>query len=249
MSDDLVLVRWRWDSWYGEISGLFVCSAAEFDALPGHGTVSLGEVLGKHSEVEAPLIGNTLTVVSRDQGLVAQLVAAAGDMTICGYNPVQRLRDDERWAGPEVVAAPEHNPNAGLAREYDTDEDGLADALSALLMAAGLTDECENQTEEWRDERDGETVMLYLDGGDAFQPGLVFARWSGEERPDNATLRVHLPPWKTNWALTSMSATEQRAYLDTVWHVAAAWRSLADELHAPSVQAEPKSDFDEDDGE
>lgn len=241
------LVRLSWDSWHGSICGLFVCTGPELATLMRHGSVYVGDELGKYSEITVPLNDETVSVLTVDQALIARLVAAAGGVTIVGLNPIQRLRDDGLWRGAADFSPP--NPNALLADEYDADDVGRGNALSALLMAATLTDECENPSDEWFEERDGEMVLCYLDGGDAYYPALMFARWQGEDRPDNPTLRVHLPPALTSQALALDSAAHQAAYLDTVWSAPAAWRPLAAELGSPSVRGTPKRAEDEDEDE
>jgi hypothetical protein len=134
---------------------------------------------------------------------------------------------------------PTPNPNAGLRRRFDS----LSDALTELLTVAGLTDECENPTAKHLTRpNDTESFIVHADGGDAFRPGVVFARWSGDLTPENPTLRVHVPPMPRNHELAAecyLPGSWLSAYLDTVRDDPTQWRSLGSELANPSVTAEP----------
>lgn len=148
---------------------------------------------------------------------------------------------DARAALRAVDDAPEASRDA-----LDDDMDALRDALSGLLMASGLTDECENPSEWWRQQRDGMTALCWSDGGDGWRPAIVYARWRGPAHPENPTLQVHLPPATQNWKLAVMSSAFAAAVLDQVWDDASKWQTLR---AAESRRIAEPRDGDDDDGD
>jgi hypothetical protein len=107
------------------------------------------------------------------------------------------------------------------------------DILSEVLDHLGLTTDCENPTVVCQFEYDGETVIAYLDGGDGYQPGLLFARWVGEFSEDNETLGVHVPEPNLNTLLIESTDDFVKGY---VYHLMAAdseqdWLSIDSLMH------------------
>ena len=78
----------------GNIDGLFVTTLDEVERAIGK-DVDLGESLGKHSEVVFEIGPKMIEVISDDQSLIASLVSAAGGTTICGYNVLEYLAEQE----------------------------------------------------------------------------------------------------------------------------------------------------------
>lgn len=87
-----VLVKYNDDFYYGVISGLFICTKDELEALKGRG-VDFGSALGKHSEVTTDSAYNYCEIVSEDQDLIHDLVTVFGSNNISGYNPLDYVVD------------------------------------------------------------------------------------------------------------------------------------------------------------
>lgn len=90
-----VIVGYEADFYYGSQSGLLVIPESLHTAALGY-TVYLGEVAGKHSEMDVTLDAKTFMVLSRDQDLIARLNdVMPGDPwgTLHGCNPLDRLYD------------------------------------------------------------------------------------------------------------------------------------------------------------
>ncbi len=93
----LTLYKFNWNCGRsGELDGLFIAESDEIDKLIGK-TIYFGEVLGKHSDIFAPLATEDLTVMSNDQVFIAQFVEIMGTGTISGFNPLDfyEPEDDE----------------------------------------------------------------------------------------------------------------------------------------------------------
>jgi len=89
------LYEFYFDSYYGELSGLFVASNKDVDSIIGK-TIYFGEVLGKHSEVEITLDKTNIYLLSKDQHSIAWLKGVTGGSnTISGYNPLDYIDDYE----------------------------------------------------------------------------------------------------------------------------------------------------------
>lgn len=78
----------------GCIEGLFIADDKAVAELIGK-ELYFGEVLGKHSELYGPLQKEDLTIDSEDQELIKSLKEAFGSSTLCGYNPLDYIRDEE----------------------------------------------------------------------------------------------------------------------------------------------------------
>lgn len=83
----------------GNLCGLFICTEEEFLPFVQGRAIYFGEVLGKHSEIEAEIkVGKTLEVISIDQDLIDRLLGCFSGPTLSGENPVIYLRDQEEAA-------------------------------------------------------------------------------------------------------------------------------------------------------
>lgn len=94
-----VLARVEADCYYGVISGLFICEERDIKRAIGK-TVQVGEVLGKHSEVEFDLRESEVDIFEFGEDVLVRLEAMFGSTLLCGYdilsciNPEQ-FDDDE----------------------------------------------------------------------------------------------------------------------------------------------------------
>lgn len=89
------LYRFKWEfGRMGTIEGLFISTPEVIEANL-NAQVSLGEVLGKHSEVYGVLEMSDLEVVSTDQILIDRLAKACASDSICGYNPLDYIQPGE----------------------------------------------------------------------------------------------------------------------------------------------------------
>lgn len=75
----------------GTLEGIFVAEKRDVQAAMGK-TVALGEVLGKHSEIDAEISEDTVTLITDDPGVVG-VVEEYG--LISGMNPLEFLDDTE----------------------------------------------------------------------------------------------------------------------------------------------------------
>lgn len=78
----------------GDLDGLFITTHDAIIAAIGK-TAYFGEVLGKHSDVEWEIDGSCLTEKSADQELIAKLEAMFGRPTLCGFNPLEYVNDED----------------------------------------------------------------------------------------------------------------------------------------------------------
>lgn len=78
----------------GDLSGLFIEEKENIDAAVGK-TVCFGEVLGKHSDVAGVLEDGDITIISEDQDFIAACETIIGGTDLCGYNPLDYLREEE----------------------------------------------------------------------------------------------------------------------------------------------------------
>lgn len=99
------LYKFYWDAGRGgEIESLFIADSEQAEAAFGL-DVYFGEVLGKHSEVSGTFEPKDLTVITQEQGVIADLIRLfAGERkgkrgTLCGLNPLFALQDED---GEEV---------------------------------------------------------------------------------------------------------------------------------------------------
>jgi hypothetical protein len=73
----------------GYLSGTFVADDADVEKALGQ-SVYLGEVLGKHSDISATIVDETLTVLTDDQDFIKKFHKFQCDS---GQNPVAALLD------------------------------------------------------------------------------------------------------------------------------------------------------------
>lgn len=94
------LWKFSWDCGrMGQLDGLFVATQEEVDKVIGK-EIYFGEVLGKHSDIMGNLEIEDLTEIKIDEEAINEIVAAVGDKTISGYNPLDyyyenRYEDDD----------------------------------------------------------------------------------------------------------------------------------------------------------
>lgn len=89
------LYKFEWDCGrMGEIEGLFIAEETEVNKSIGS-YVYFGEILGKHSEVSGPLEEKDFTAISEDQDLIDQLSSIFTHSSLCGYNPLDYINEDE----------------------------------------------------------------------------------------------------------------------------------------------------------
>lgn len=84
------------DYYYGFVGGLFVAEKSDIEEMVGH-NIYMGEIQGKHSEVQVEFEMSDFVVFSEDENIINMLIEKAGGNTICGYNPSERykeLKDD-----------------------------------------------------------------------------------------------------------------------------------------------------------
>lgn len=89
-----VLVKYSEDFYYGVMSGLFICTKGELEALKGK-DVCFGSALGEHSEVMTNDAYNYCEIFSEDQDLIHDLVTVFGGNNISGYNPLDYVVESE----------------------------------------------------------------------------------------------------------------------------------------------------------
>lgn len=77
----------------GEVEGMFIEHDHIVDSKIGE-TVYLGEVLGKHSDIELDLKRENFSVKSDSQDFVKEMVQVLG-YDISGFNPIKILREDD----------------------------------------------------------------------------------------------------------------------------------------------------------
>lgn len=88
------LYRFHWDCGrMGDVEGVFVAEEAEIAAAMGK-TVSLGEALGKYSDVHGTLDPEDLTVLTDDQSFIEK--ALEYGLGCVGYNPLSYLVEEGR---------------------------------------------------------------------------------------------------------------------------------------------------------
>ena len=69
-----VLVKYEEDfGRHGSLDALFICEESVFKRMIKAGSLYLGEVLGKHSEVSATLSPETLSILSKDEKFISKL--------------------------------------------------------------------------------------------------------------------------------------------------------------------------------
>ena len=75
----------------GEVTGLFVADSAEVDASIGR-IAYLGEVLGKHSEINDYITGDDVQLCTEDQEFIDK--ALEYGLVPTGYNPLDYIDND-----------------------------------------------------------------------------------------------------------------------------------------------------------
>jgi hypothetical protein len=92
------LYKFYWDCGrMGWLDGLFIADEAEVAAAIGK-QVDFGEALGKHSEVYGKLEAHEIKLIPLSDATLAELVDAFGKETLCGRNPIARIRECEEDA-------------------------------------------------------------------------------------------------------------------------------------------------------
>lgn len=87
------LYKFFWDcSRMGYVDGLFVADEQDVENAIGK-TVSFGEVLGKHSNIQGSLEAEDLNMISDDQEKIDWLVGILGT-DITGLNPLNYLSEE-----------------------------------------------------------------------------------------------------------------------------------------------------------
>ena len=87
----LVLVEFNEDyGRMGELSGVFLTTKKALEEAKGQ-DVHLGEVLGKHSHIEALLSDDNLEIVCEDQKFLEQLKMLLGRNFQAGINPLDYI--------------------------------------------------------------------------------------------------------------------------------------------------------------
>lgn len=77
----------------GFLDGLFICDDEDLDKIIDYGTVSFGEVLGKHSDVRIKFIREEFEILTDDQDFINRLEKYTGGKSISGYNPLGYLEE------------------------------------------------------------------------------------------------------------------------------------------------------------
>lgn len=80
----------------GEISGLFIADSEDVVKAFGR-TIYMGDVLGKHSEIDIDLSAENVKLLSNDIDKIEWLQneVFSGETTLSGYNPLDYLDDYE----------------------------------------------------------------------------------------------------------------------------------------------------------
>lgn len=87
------LYKFYWDCRNGELSGLFIADEKEVKSLIGK-EVYFGEVLGKYSDVYGVIEKGEITKIKASKEFIDEAERLFGS-TICGYNPLAYLREEE----------------------------------------------------------------------------------------------------------------------------------------------------------
>lgn len=88
-----VLAQFFWDCGRsGAIDGLFIADKSNIEKAIGK-HVYLGEVLGKHSEVQGDIDSGDITIISEDPIVVELLLNLFEDGTISGFNPLDYIEE------------------------------------------------------------------------------------------------------------------------------------------------------------
>ncbi|MBF0208476.1 MAG: hypothetical protein HQK53_16485 [Oligoflexia bacterium] len=80
----------------GDVHGLFVATQEELGNIIGL-ECHFGEILGKHSEVSVDLYDDDFKMLDVDTETIKKLIKAVGNDTICGYNPLDYMKNDEEY--------------------------------------------------------------------------------------------------------------------------------------------------------
>lgn len=87
------LYKFNWDCRYGNIEGLFIADEKEVKNIIGK-EIYFGEVLGKHSDVYGEIEQEEITEIKASKEFIQEAEKIFGS-TICGYNPIDYLEDEE----------------------------------------------------------------------------------------------------------------------------------------------------------
>lgn len=87
-----ILASYELDSYYGCLSGLFVCEKEELEKAYGK-ELMFGECLGKHSCVTATFVEEDITILSEDEEFITLLISKLGNELYIGYNPLDYIEE------------------------------------------------------------------------------------------------------------------------------------------------------------
>lgn len=132
------LKLWKFSANYwrmGDVEGLFIATEEEVDKFLDKRNVCLGEVLGKHSEVDVYFEkGKNLKCLDISEFTINELFLALDSRSISGHNPFESLYDSlkctncdfeggfDDWYDTRLIAAYFYCPECG-SEDYKT-EDG-----------------------------------------------------------------------------------------------------------------------------
>lgn len=88
------LYKFKIDFHYGELEGLFISTDEKIAELYNQ-TIYFGEVLGKHSEVEADIKPHHIIFLTDDQYVISHLEEKCDGSTISGINPLNYVKEAE----------------------------------------------------------------------------------------------------------------------------------------------------------
>ena len=102
--ENLNLYYWKfYDGREGRLEGLFLATEEEMRKSYGR-NVTLGEVLGKHSEVYGDFLEADVSLRSNDPNLIQMLISTVTmveENTFCGYNPLHYINVECQSCGDE----------------------------------------------------------------------------------------------------------------------------------------------------
>jgi hypothetical protein len=87
------IYKFEIDCYYSEISGLFISTSKEVKKAMGK-TLHLGEVAGKHSDVEVDLDSGCIKLVSEKEDAVVMFEELGLEI---GTNPIEELAEQEEY--------------------------------------------------------------------------------------------------------------------------------------------------------
>lgn len=91
------MFAFSWDCWrMGDVTGLFVADIRDVEDAFGE-EIYFGEILGKHSEIRGEFTENDVEMLLLPEETLDLLIekVGKGDTTLCGYNPLEYIEDEE----------------------------------------------------------------------------------------------------------------------------------------------------------